>query len=650
MCGILGIAAVVGERPSLGERQVARLRDMMAHRGPDGCGVWRGENVVLAHRRLAVIDPSEAAAQPMVLGEDGELQPPSPGSKTRHPLPEGEGVTPRFVLVYNGELYNDAELRRELAGGDTGRKARATLRTMSDTETVLRAFERWGTDAVKRLRGMFALALHDVKLQTLTLARDPLGVKPLYYFVGLREIMFASEPGPLLRHPDAVVAPNPRMVSAYLTTIRTVLGSETLFQGVRAVRPGEMVQVDLGRGAGGPPTMRAVQYWRGPRVRACGDARGAAGRVRAVVEDSVRRQMRADVPVCTLLSGGLDSTIVTAVAKDTGGPPVPLRTYAAGAPLPCECREDDSAGDLTMARRVARELGTRHAEAHVTREVFGERWRWMVRRMGVPMSTPNEVAIFEVARRLRADGCVVTLSGEGADELFAGYDRVLDAASEFIDTCGEWSPAAAGEHELAANAWVPSGMKPVVLTESAWRAAGEDEWAREFFKNEFECAAEECGEEGIEAHLRFHRRVNLTGLLQRLDSAAMLAGVEGRTPFADAAVAETAESLGMGLKFEACEGSGGGIAAATAVRSKKVLREAFADEVPGFVMRRAKASFPLPFERWVEDHGDVLRGSGFIREVFSEAAITAVAREPGRLWRVAWPMVNLAYWGAAMRW
>ncbi len=629
MCGIVGIAAVAGARPSLEERHVARLRDMLSHRGPDGGGMWRGENVILAHRRLIVIDPSPEAAQPFASESD-----PATGS-------------PRFVLVYNGELYNDADLRKELAS------AGARFRTKSDTETVLRAFEHWGTQAISRLRGMFALALHDARLNLLTLARDPLGVKPLYYMPTGREIMFASEPGPLLRHPDAIVGPNMRMVSAYLTTIRTVLAGETMYQGVRSLPPGHMLQCDLSA-RGGAPAVRLVEYWRGPRARgaegrSAGDAEEAAAEVRGAIEDSITRQLRSDVPVCALLSGGLDSTIVSAVARRS----LPgLRTYAAGSPLPCHCGDGSSDSDLPFGRRAAEALGTRHAEAHVPRDMFNDRWPWMIRRLGLPMSTPNEVAIHEVARRLREDGCVVTLSGEGADELFAGYDQALDAAARFRDDPNDGrSPAA---FELASNAWVPPDFKHGVLSERAWRAAEEDRWLHATYESEFTRAAAEAGDDGLDAHLRFHRRINLTGLLQRLDTAAMLAGVEGRTPFADHVVAEMAERLPMAMKYEPPVADPADSLSATAtltrLRTKMILREAFADVVPAFVLERAKASFPLPFQVWVEDHAEVLRRSAFAREIFSDAAVDAVARQPGRLFRLAWPMMNLAYWGEAMGW
>lgn len=633
MCGIFGVAAIAGLRPSIRVEQAERLRDMLAHRGPDGAGQWAHHNVILGHRRLAVVDPSPAGAQPMSL---------DPGGVVTNQRPP-RSPEPRYTLVYNGELYNDAELRAEL------RARGVRFASTCDAETVLQAWSEWGSAALARLRGMFALAIYDAHDRTLTLARDPLGVKPLYYHVGAHEVVFASEPGPIVAHPDVGARPDAAMVSVYLSTIRTVLGDRTLFQGVHAVRPGEMMRIDL---AGERPVAWATTYWRGPMIdysrSAAPDA--SAECVRDSITDSVTRHLRSDVPVCSLLSGGLDSTIVSAIARKHHPS---LRTYAAGAPLPCTCRDNVLEGDLAWARVVSQELGTQHAEAHVTREMFVEQWPTLVRKLGVPLSTPNEIAIWLVASRLRADGCIVALSGEGADELFAGYDGPLTAAADYCASFPVGQAFDARAHalqEITSNAWVGPAMKPAIMRPEIWASIGADEFLVEEYQRQFELAAQECNDDPLETHLRVQRRINLTGLLQRLDTATMLASVEGRTPFADVRVAELAEMLPIALKFsndvEQSEHGGANAGTLTAVqtRTKLVLRDAFADMVPAGVLTRAKASFPLPFREWLPDHAQTLRSSEFVHAVFNEAIVDAVANEPERLWNLAWPMMNLAMW------
>lgn len=604
MCGIVGIATSRGRMPSLDARGVLGLSQAIAHRGPDGAGVWANEHLAIAHRRLSVIDPTESGAQPMTTGE-------SP--------------TPRLVIAYNGELYNDAELRRELRATGVG------FRSACDTETVLRAIEVWGFEALHRFRGMFALALYDTHLNILTLARDPLGIKPMYFAQQDHELIFASEVTPILDHPKFSARPNLAMVSAYATTIRTVLGNHTLFEGVQALAPGQMLRCDL---SADQPVLNLATWWA-PNRRPCG-----RGSTRDIIEDSVRRHLRADVTTCALLSGGLDSTITATIANahiDN------LRTYCAGA------RSEQADDDLHFARHVASGLGTQHAEALIDESLFHERWAWMIDRLGVPLSTPNEVAIYTVASRLRADGCVVTISGEGADELFAGYALPLDAASAYIASHPEPAGSAgASEFELSSNAWMPLDFKPGIFRPEVFRRAGQDDMLRAFYAREFDDAIEEASGYSLAAHLAFHRRINLTGLLGRLDTATMLAGVEGRTPFADIEVLRHAATLAMHDKFRTEEPSSGhavSVAVSSACRTKIALRHAFQGVVSQSVIEREKASFPLPFQSWVPTRIEMLRESRFARQLFRDQAVEAVCAAPDRLWALAWPMMNIAMWG-----
>ncbi len=613
MCGIFGIVARHGHSPSLDDGGVVRLRDLMERRGPDDAGLWRQENAVLAHRRLSVIDPTDAGKQPMATPDE------------------------RFVIVYNGELYNDAEIRRELLAQSA---VTGGFQSSCDTETVLHAFATWGVDAIPRLRGMFAFAVYDRQEMALTLARDPLGIKPLYYHCTGREIRFASDPRALLEHPDVSPRPNLRMVSAYLTTIRTVLGGETLFEDIYALGPGQRAEIHL-RGA--TPETQVIDYWAGPPVEDS-DEIEAESVVRSVLEDSVRAHLRADVPTCALLSGGLDSSVTSLLAaRDLDD----LRTYCAGAIDDASQPIEET--DLGCARRVAEFLGSAHAEASIGRDYFASTWPTMIEALGIPLSTPNEVAIYAVASRLREDGCVVTISGEGADELLAGYGPPMQHAWNFEQ--GSTPELSRGRFQLDSSAWIPVQAKHAILSDSISLTLEEDAWLVSLYESEIDRCAREAGDRAVplDTHLRFQRRVNLTGLLQRLDTATMLASVEGRTPFADARVAEAFERLPMSSKFEpdddSIDAGAGGAALATGTRTKVALRRAFARELPGFVVDRPKASFPLPFQKWVADQAPALHSSSFARDLFTTAAIETIAAEPTMHWRLAWPMINIALWG-----
>lgn len=624
MCGILGILA---SNPSAcspeAVQNLAVWRDRMARRGPDGAGLasvhgagaWSGGSATFAHRRLAVIEPGLAGAQPMT------------------------SACGRWMIAYNGELYNDAEVRAEIG-------ARWAFRTRSDTETVMAAVAVWGLEAASRLRGMYALALLDARTGTAWLARDPLGIKPIFIAERGEALFFSSEPRPAAEWaagglPGARVHADPAGVAAYMTTIRTTLGARTMYPGVRTLLPGEWLQLSL---AGGRITSRSVIARPRDVARHVGDTAGDQS-LRGLIERSVKAHLRSDVPLCCLLSGGLDSTIIATLAQRHHGD---LHTYCAGAV------GGERGEDFIWAERVARRLGTRHTEVGVTRRQFSARVPEMIEALGAPLSTPNEVAIHEVAKAMRADGKVVTLSGEGADELFGGYDQVLAAAATFEAMCGVGfdCPKDRARHSatfwLASHAWVGEPAMARILRPDAAEAAGDR--TRACIESAFAAIEEEIGalrpgsvEFAVERHLRYQRRVNLEGLLRRLDTAAMLAGVEGRTPLADAVVCDAAERLPAGRKIRLAERDGV-FSHGQPADSKIALRDAFAGIVPEGVLTRPKASFPLPFDAWMADLAPRIRDASLLREFIRPEVLEVVAAAPAEHWRLAWPLANLAIW------
>lgn len=597
MCGICGVVTGGGRAAGITRAGFVAMRDRLLHRGPDDAGVYESRGVILGHRRLSVIDPGEGGRQPMSTA-DG-----------------------RFVIVYNGELYNDAALRRELEG------LGVVFRSSCDTETVLHAFAAWGEGTLRRLRGMFALAVWDSREHRLTLARDPLGIKPLYWTEAGGEIVFASEARALFAHPGVREEPDWTGVLGYVTTVRATLGEGTMFRGVRAVRPGACLRFECSGETIGAAAESVIE--------ADAPVEADGGDVRAVVEDSVRAHLRSDVPWCCLLSGGLDSTVIATLATREAGP---LRTFVSG----CRDAGGGAADDFDFARETAVAIGSEHREVPVDRGLFLERWAWMVERHGTVLSTPNEVAIYEVARALRGAGCVVTLSGEGADELFGGYDLPLASAARWVRERPGAGAEEDGDFAMESAAWMTPAQYGVFLRdEFVGNGEGVSELRRVYreafaalsdgVSGDFPRATRE--ERRMQCFLRMLRRFNLAGLLQRLDSATMLASVEGRTPFADVFVCVAAERLEMSRKF--VEGRG----------TKIALREAFADAIPASIVARPKRSFPLPFEGWLDGLGAAARESGLVRQVYTDAAVELVWNEPGRFWNIAWPMANLALWG-----
>ena len=591
----------------------------LAHRGPDGRGVWRERNVLLGHTRLAIRDPKNpGSAQPMV-------------------TPCG-----RYALSYNGEIYNDADARvrlRARVAKVTGGKGFATR---CDAETVLWALALDGARAFDYLRGVYAAAFVDVERGTLLLARDPLGVKPLVYSaVHGGGLAFASEPRALLEHPGIERSIDPMMLGAYLATSRRNYRDRTLFEGVRSVLPGDVVQLDLDAPQRGPKVIAGGS--RFSRQVAPVDASSLevdAQRCASVVTDSIQSQLVSDVPLCAFLSGGLDSAIMTRVATDKR-----QRGGASSLATWCASAKDDGAEvgeDPPAARAFADVIGSDHTDVHVDEEAFLAGWRDHVAHMLQPLSTPNEIAIAETARAIRASGALVALSGEGADEMFGGYDAPLSAFA--AHACMPDPPIDAARFHLEVTSWVsPAALGNVLDRSFAEEAA---DYLVRSNQAAFQRAIEESGSFGtpLDAHLRLQRASNLPPLLERLDAATMRHGVEGRTPFADSQVLALADRIAFERKFQldpAVDGE------PRSSRSKIVLREAFCSTLPDAVVHRPKASFPMPFERWSAAVAVEAARSPFVADWIERPALEAVVSDPLKHWKLSWLIANLGLLGEA---
>ena len=590
MCGITSILNLRSSHTQIPRALIERMRDRLTHRGPDDAGIFQGPIGSIGHRRLAILDTSDAGHQPM-LSEDR-----------------------RFVLAYNGELYNDHDLRSELAS--LGCKFKSNC----DTETLLHALITWGPQAIDKLRGMFAFVFLDTQENTAILARDPMGIKPLYHTTietsQGQQLIIASEIPAILEHPEVVRKPDPVTVSAYLSSIRTTLGQRTMFENISTLVPGQWMHIPLNA----PDQTTTANWWDNT-------SRTPTQGVRQTIEDSIHRHLRTDVPMCTLLSGGLDSAITTMITQRSVGQ---LSTYCAGAKV------EGFSDDFSFADSLSKELGTQHSEVEITQESFVQRWQWMIHQLGVPLSTPNEVAIYEVASALRSQGHIVAISGEGADELFAGYAPIMQQAAQHIASLNGKDDTTGGLFQLNSNAWISDELKPGVLKESWYHASNADAHLKSHYQETFDnIRSQSPNDSPLQAHLRFQRRMNLPNLLQRLDTSTMLAGVEGRTPYADIEVAICAETLSMNEKFIAGEPE----------QTKIALRNAFAQDLPSQIITRPKASFPLPFQQWMAPLTDQLFNSPVAREFFTEQALGLVCARPSSYWHMAWPMINLALWG-----
>jgi asparagine synthase (glutamine-hydrolysing) len=378
MCGLVGIAS---QAPVAHGAWLLIGRDAMRHRGPDDAGEWWSADrcVGLGHRRLAIIDLSPAGHQPM-LDARGEL-----------------------CIVFNGEIYNFADLRQDLMA-----KGHA-FRSQSDTEVILEAYREWGTDCLSRLNGMFAFALHDSRRRQLFMARDRAGEKPLFYAVSDGTLRFASELKALMTDPRMPRYIDPEALDCYLA-MGFVPGGRCILQGVKKLPPAHALVFDLKSGQS-----RVWRYWQLPELNASaaaglGDETELLSELEALLEDAVRRQLVADVPVGVLLSGGVDSSLVTAMAV-RASPKV--KTFTIRFPSYGQYDETEH------ARLIARHFGTEHVELEASESTV-ELLPLLARQFDEPMVDSSMLPTYLVSRLVR-NHCTVVLGGDGGDELFGGY-------------------------------------------------------------------------------------------------------------------------------------------------------------------------------------------------------------------------------------
>ena len=562
MCGIAGIVSFDG-RAEVDPARLARMRDVLSHRGPDDFGSWVEGPVGLAHRRLSIIDVA-GGHQPMST-EDG-----------------------RIWGVFNGEIYNHASLR-------PGLEARGhQYKTRTDTETILHLYEEYGDRAVERLQGMFAIALWDRAERRLWLSRDRLGIKPLYYACTDREILFASEIKAILAG-GVAVAFNESVLPEYLAT-RFVSGEETFFRGIRKLRPGHTLSWSADKG------FSRRQYWQIPDPQSTGaPSFEEAGRdLRDRLVAAVQRHLMSDVPLGVFLSGGIDSTALAGMAA--GLVSEPLQTFSVGF-------AEAEANELPYARLAAGRLGATHREVVVSPEDYMAALPGLIWHEDEPIAFTSSVPLYFVSRLAR-DHVKVVLTGEGADELFLGYNRYRVAHWNARLGRPFWAlPSALRTPVRRAVGRLPRQLRR--YAERSFLAL--DPGERALFCENFavfpdhlqasllatpdigggrdpHAAALECYQNAAGGDLDRMTRADLQTylheLLMKQDQMSMAASIESRVPFLDDQIIEHVSALPAAFKLRGWT-------------TKAVLREAVREFVPHEILHRRKMGFPVPFGRWL---------------------------------------------------
>jgi asparagine synthase (glutamine-hydrolysing) len=585
MCGIAGAFATT----SRVQHQLADgdHRAVLAHRGPDHFDSWHEAGVALLHWRLAIIDLSPAGNQPMLSASE------------------------RFVICYNGEVYNFQELRAEIeqqwrhtpassriAAQEARRTPGRSWRGRSDTEVILEGFSLWGADFLSRLNGMFALALYDREARRLYLARDRAGIKPLYVWQNDDVLLFASEAKFFFREQsfDTSIASNG--LAAFFR-YGHCYGAHHVLRGVRQIEPGEVMTVQRA-----PDEQNLVistrRSWPRPRWNPVPrQDRSAAADLRRILSAAVARQLVADVPVGVLLSGGVDSSILTALSARLMGPETTM-AFTLGYP-----GTGPDYDEIECARRVAKHLGVQHHVFEASQDNLIRELERMVWHYDEPFADAAALNVFLLSRMIRSK-VTVALAGEGADELFGGYRRYQ--FEKVIRASGGFGAALATlirAGHLNRAAWMPRRLQVLLRAMSRSGASARyssyleseipienilrPEWQRTIGVAPCiqQCYPDELGT-GIVGHLCLtDQQFWLPGTyLEKTDKGAMAHSLEIRVPFLDNEVVEFANTLPDNQRIRG--------------RSRKwLLKEAFKDVIPAEVFQRFKRGFGVPVGRWL---------------------------------------------------
>ena len=626
MCGIAGIFEF-GRDAHVDSGVLRRMCNVMAHRGPDDDGFFVETKIGLGMRRLSIVD-LETGHQP-ISNEDGSIW-----------------------IVFNGEIYNHRALREQL------RTRGHRYRTQSDTETIVHLYEEYGQGCVEQLRGMFAFAIWDGKRKSLFVARDRLGIKPLYYRLTANNFIFGSEIKVLLAYPGVHPDFNRGSLSEYLA-FGYLSGEETFYTGVRKLMPGYRLEVNE------HGNIRTEQYWELPSLAEdrAQDERYYVESYQELLEGAVSSHLMSDVPLGVFLSGGLDSSAVAALMTKVRREPI--QTFSVGY-------LEQTYSELPYARSVAQHLGSEHHEVLVSREDFFAVLLKLIWHEDEPIAWPSSVALYFVAELARAHVKVV-LTGEGSDETLAGYSRYAFTLKNlaYDRVYRGLVPSRIRRHlrDFIANfSWIAAGTRRK-LSHSFLGLDGES-WISLYFDNFFSA----FDQRAQAALLRdeFHDAVfsgsgyrNVVGywekssgnLLQRLlytdiktylvellmkqDNMSMAASIESRVPFLDHVLVEWATHVPASIQIRGTAG-------------KQILKKAMEGLLPREIIYRKKLGFPTPWSGWLAGtqldsiEQLLLESRSISRGFFNRNAIEQLFREHRAQYRNhydrIWLLLNLELW------
>jgi asparagine synthase (glutamine-hydrolysing) len=613
MCGIAGFNWQ-------DERLIRAVSDVLLHRGPNQSGSYTDDSVSLGHRRLSIIDLSEHGRQPMS-NEDGSIW-----------------------VTYNGEIYNFQELRAQLESRGH------TFRSRTDTEIIVHAYEEYGRDCVHRFNGMFAFALWDKRRRELFVARDRLGVKPLYYYYKDDKLVFASEIKAILQVPEIERELNPQALYHYMG-YEFVPSPDSIFRYIHKLPPGHYLLYRKGK-------LSLSQYWD---LRFHGEGYAPSyyeETMREMLTESVRKRLVSDVPLGVFLSGGLDSSAVVALMSRCGVKSI--QTFSLGY-------SDPTYSELDYARVVAREFNTEHRELiidPITPELIEE----AIWHLDEPMTDLSTIPFYLICKKAR-EYVTVCLSGEGGDEVLAGYDRFkASKAYRYYAILPEWirrevvpplvrmlpdRPQKKGPLNILKR-FIEGGLLPEEAAHMRWQYFGIPEHDRRLFSEDIRFAvsmdpfaplrvhAERCNStEPLDREIYVDLKFTMPdSVLMKVDKMSMAHALEVRVPFLDYQFVEFCASVPGRLKLNGWT-------------TKAIFRSAMRGLLPPVILGRGKQGYSFPIKNWLrrelKDYTrETLISSPLIREAFNLPYIEQLIQEHQEYRanhnHVLWALINLAVW------
>ncbi len=591
MCGIAGFFST--RRINKIDGRISRMLSSMYHRGPDADGkAIVNDHIALGQRRLAIIDLDPRSDQPMY-SERGN------------------------IFVYNGEVYNYKEIKSNLS---------YAFKTESDTEAILIGIEFKGIDwTLNQCNGMFAFSYYDVSSHAMYLARDRMGVKPLYYYAKDGVLVFASEIKGILNSGLVEAKINEDAIDEYLGN-RYVRAPYTFFEDIFQVMPGHYLIVDE------KCNIKDVEYWHLPEqfnTNTNYDEAGILSEFGEKIQKAIQCRMISDVPLGTYLSGGVDSSLISAIAAMSKTDP--LETFTIGFP---------EMNEFSYAKEVADKYITNHHELIMTNSNYFSMMEEVIGFKDAPLGVPNEIPLAQMSKELKKFITVV-LSGEGADELMGGYGRIFRSAYDYKN-----HPEVANsfyDYFIGLYEYVPRFFRDKYIKSSI----GIREKCDETIKKEFDNTS------GEEAVFRFFHNYHVKGLLQRCDSTTMLASVEARVPFLDYTLIEYVyNSVPYDLKLKWRSGNRRLLANNLTSKEysevfdtpKYLLKELAYRYLPIDVIERKKVGFPVPLDKWIDDLSKEAKGILSDAEWLKTDKLDEVITECGRIDRggqILWMMINV---------